>query len=144
MPMPPQLATARRPKRSTPRPLVEQLPRIEIADLCRLKAFPNNWYDRYTLEMPFRYPFLKSLLISLQNIEVNHHFGYTQRIPLRWVRTGFGGHKRPRPFFICTDCGRSVRRVYFKGGHLACRRCQDAVYASQACDKDTRPVLQAI
>jgi len=34
--------------------------------------------------------------------------------------------------------------VYFKSGHLACRRCQDAVYASQVCDKHPRPALQAI
>jgi hypothetical protein len=57
--MPPQLARARRPKRATPRPLVEELPRLEIADLCRFRVFPTNWYDRYTLERPFRYPFLK-------------------------------------------------------------------------------------
>jgi len=143
MPMPPQLARAKRPKRSTPRPLVEQLTeRIDIADLCRLRVFPTNRYDQYHLELPFKYPFAKNLLISLQNIEINHIFGYTQRIPLRWVRTGFGGHGRPRPLFIC-QCGRSVRRVYFKSRHLACRRCQDAVYASQLCGKHSRPILQA-
>jgi hypothetical protein len=35
MAMPPQLARAKRPKRTTPRPIVETLPRIDIADLCR-------------------------------------------------------------------------------------------------------------
>src|SRR5262245_37444865 len=142
MAMPRQLALARRPRRSTPRPLVEQLPRIDIADLCCLKVLPSNWYDQYHLELPFKYPFAKNLLTSLQNVEINHIFGYTQRIGLRWVRTGFGGHRRPRTLFVC-PCGSSVRSVYFKAGHLACRCCQDATYASRACSKDLRPILQA-
>ena len=98
-----------------PRPLVEQLPRIDIADLCRWNVFPNqcDWTKAHLLELPFRYPFLKNLVISLQTIEANHHSGYTQSIPLRWCRTGFGGNYRPRPLFICTNCSlpRRIRRV---------------------------------
>jgi hypothetical protein len=142
--MPIQLRNAKRPKRSEPRPLVEVLPRIDIADLCRWKVFPSqyDWHKDHYLEAPFRYPFVKSLLISLQSIEANHHNEYNQIIPLRWCRTGFGGNQRPRPLFIC-QCGRSVYRVYFKGGHLACRRCCNATYASRQCGKRTRPILQA-
>jgi hypothetical protein len=81
-------------------------------------------------------------VISLAEIEVNHHSGYTQPIKLRWCRTGFGGHSRPRPLFVC-NCGRSVRRVYFKAGNLACRRCHNATYASRVCSKSLRPILQA-
>src|SRR5262245_61284441 len=143
MPMPWQLRNAQRPKRATPRPLVEQLPRIDIADLCRLKVFPDNRYDEYYVELPFKYLFVKSLVISLQTIEINHYSGYTQPIRLRWIRTGFGGNSRPRPLFVC-QCARSVRRVYFKGGHLACRRCCNAIYASQVCGKHSRLILQAI
>jgi hypothetical protein len=143
--MPPQLARAKRPKRTTPRPLVETLPRIDIDDLCRWRVFPSqyDWHKAHLLEAPFRYPFVKSLVISLQDIEVNHHNSdYVQLIPLRWCRTGFGGNQRPRPLFVC-QCGRSIRRVYFKGGHLACRRCCNATYASRQCDKRQRPILQA-
>jgi hypothetical protein len=142
--MPLQLARTKRPKRSTPRPLVEELSRLEIADLCRYGAFPSQyeWNVSYLLELPFRYPFLKNLVISLQNIEANHHTGYTQIILLRWLRTGFGGSSRPRPLFVC-QCGRSVTKLYFKSGHLACRHCQGAIHASQACSKRLRPILQA-
>jgi hypothetical protein len=142
--MPPQLARAKRPKRPEPRPLVEQLPRIDIIDLCRWKVFPSqyDWNKAHLLELPFRYPFVKSLIISLQDIEANHHTGDTQIVPLRWCRTGYGGHHRPRPLLVC-QCGRSVTRVYFKGGHLACRRCCGATYASRQCDKRLRPILQA-
>jgi hypothetical protein len=144
--MPPQLARAKRSKRSTPRPIVEQLPRIDIADLCRWNVFPDqrDWHKAHLLELPFRYPFVKNLVISLQNIEANHVSGYTQVIPLRWVRTGFGGNYRPRPLFICTNCGRSVTKLYFNYGSLKCRRCANATYASRVLDKRTRPILQAI
>jgi hypothetical protein len=144
--MPPQLARAKRPKRSTPRPIVEQVPRIDIADLCRFQVFPDqmNWRARHIFELPFRYPFPKNLIISLQTIEANHLSGYTQFIPLRWCRTGFGGNYRPRPLFICTNCGRSITKLYFNYGSLKCRRCINAVYASQCCDKHSRPILQAL
>ena len=135
----------RRPKRFGPRPIVEQLRRIDIADLLRFRVFPKqtDWHARHILEMPFRFPFVKNLVISLQAIEANHHSGYTQSIPLRWIRTGFGGNYRPRPFFIC-KCGRSVTKLYFNYGSLHCRRCANATYASRILDKRTRPILQAI
>jgi hypothetical protein len=142
--MPRHLRNARRPKRSEPRPLVETLPRIDIADLTRWKVFPSqyDWHKAYLLEAPFRYPFIKSLVITLQTIEVNHHSGYNQIIPLRWLRTGFGGHVRPRPLVVC-QCGRSVTKVYFTYGSLKCRRCCDASFASRQCSKRLRPILQA-
>ena len=147
MAMPPQLARGLRAKRQSrrrkeQRPLVEQLPRIDIADLSRWQVFPKDWYKAHLLEMPFRYPFLKNLVISLAAIEANHHSGYIQSIPLRWCRTGFGGNYSPRPLFIC-HCGRSVRKLYFKYGSLKCRRCANATYASRACSKRLRPILQA-
>lgn len=140
----PQLARAKGPQEIRAKTIAETLPRIDIADFCRWNLFPNqcDWHKAHLLELPFRYPFLKSLVISLQNIEANHYSGY-KTIDLRWVRTGFGGNYRPRPLFICTSCGRSITNLYFKGGSLNCRRCVDAVYASQSCSKRLRPILQA-
>jgi hypothetical protein len=141
--MPPQLRNAKRPKRTTPRPLVETLPCIDIGDLCRWNVFPaqHDWNKAHLLELPFRYPFVKNLVISLQEIEANHHLDYTQIIGLRWCATGFGGKWHPRPLFVC-ECGRSVRKVYFRSGYLACRRCWNATYASRPCSKRLRPILQ--
>jgi hypothetical protein len=133
----------RRPKDFGPRPIVEQLLRIDIGDLCRFRVFPNNWRERWTLELPFRYPFVKNLVISLAAIEANHYSGYIQSIRLRWCRTCFGGNYRPRPLFIC-HCGRSVTKLYFRHLNLACRRCTNALYASQICSgRATRSHLQA-
>jgi len=148
MPMPRQLRNAkRRPRRSEPRPIAEQLPKIDIADLCRFHVFPDQtkWHPSYRhyLEMPFRYPFVKSLVISLAAIEANHHSGYNQCIRLRWIKTGFGGNYRARPLFICR-CGRSVTKLYCQYGSLKCRKCTNAVYASQVLGKRTRPILQAL
>jgi AAA domain len=55
---------------------------------------------------------------------------------------GYGGHFRQRPLLVC-QCGRSVRRLYFRLGHLACRRCLNATYASRQLSKNNRPILQA-
>jgi hypothetical protein len=85
---------------------------------------------------------VNSLVISLQSIEANHLSGYTQLIPLRWIRTGFGGNSRPRPLFTC-QCGRRLTKLYLYGGHLACKQCHGAIHASQACSKRLRPILQA-
>jgi hypothetical protein len=143
MGMPTQLARAkRRLKRLGPRPIVETLKRIDVADLCRFDVFPNNWHDQHYLELPFKYPFVRNLVISLENIEVNHLSGYTQSISLRWCRTGFGGNSRRRPLLVC-QCGRSVTKLYLQDGSLKCSRCTNAVYASQVCGKHSRPILQA-
>src|SRR5262245_45231659 len=151
MAMPPQLERGllakRYSRRTEQRPLVEQLPRLDIDDLCRWNVFPtqHEWHKAHYLEAPFRYPFLKSLVISLDAIEANHHTGYNQIIPLHWIKTGFGGNNRPRPMLSCTNCGRAVRRLYRKHGSLKCRRCTDATYASRICSgKQTRASLQAI
>jgi hypothetical protein len=138
------LLNKRYSKRSEPRPLVETLPRVDIVDLCRWKVFPDqySWDKVHYLEAPFRFPFLKSLIFTLQYIEADHHSGYNQVIKLRWIRTGFGGNSRPRPLFVC-NCGRSVTKLYFKGGSLNCRRCHGAIHASQVCGKYSRPILKA-
>jgi hypothetical protein len=141
MPMPPQLARAqrRRPKNSEPRPIVELTPHIDIHDLCRWNVFPDDWYKAHILEACFRYPFIKTLVITRQNIEINHVLDYTQRIALHWIRTGFG---KPRPIFVC-ECGYGARRLFLRHGHLACRHCHRLTYASRQCDSNTRKRLQA-
>jgi hypothetical protein len=66
--MPPQLRRGLKNRRrnAEPKPIVEQLPSIAIADLCRFQVFPSQYHIDHYLEMPFRYPFVKSLVISLQ------------------------------------------------------------------------------
>src|SRR5262249_31088450 len=118
MAMPRQLANGlwlkrqSRRKHSEPRPLAELLPQINICDLRRWRVFPNDWHKAHLSEMPFRYNFVKSLIITLENTEFNHYSGYNQIVPLRWCVTGFGGRNRQRPLFIC-NCGRSVTKLYF-------------------------------
>ena len=41
------------------------------------------------------------------------------------------------------QCGHSVRRLFFRHGHLACRRCYKLAYASQQQDAITHKRLQA-
>jgi hypothetical protein len=126
-------------RRREPRPIVELTPNVDIHDLCRWKVFPSSYDKAHLLEMPFRYPFVKSLVISLENIEFHHHLEYIQTVPLHWCRTGFG---RPRPIFVC-QCGHGVRRLFFRHGHLACRHCYKLAYASEQRDRITRKRLAA-
>ena len=92
-------ARYRKPKRfRVSRPIAEQLPRIDINDLARYRVFPNQHGISHTLQLDFRYPFVKHLVISLEAITAIHHSGYNQTIPLRWVPTGFGGSARPERY----------------------------------------------
>src|SRR5262245_20550701 len=135
MPMPPQLARAKRPKRSEPRPLAECLPHINVNDL----DVPRD-HKTYTLpNISLRYPQISGIRLSAYFVEF-HHSSRIQSFRLKWIRTGFG---YPRPAFVC-ECRRPVIKLYFRHTNLACRRCSNAIYASQACDTDSRPILQAL
>jgi hypothetical protein len=141
MAMPPQLARAqrRRPRNSEPRPIVELTPHIDLHDLCRWNVFPRDWYKAHILEMRFRYPFVKNLVITRQSIEINHVLDYTQRVALHWIRTGFG---KPRPIFVC-ECGYGARRLFLRHGHLACQHCHRLSCASRQRDRNGRKRLAA-
>jgi hypothetical protein len=138
--MPPQLARSKRRhnRHSERRSLVELTPYINICDLIRWKAIPYQWDKSYFLEAPLKYP-VKHLVISCETVEFHHHLEYVQTVLLRWCRTGFG---RPRPLFVC-QCGLGARRLFFRSGHFACRRCYGLAYASQKYDQLGRPRLQA-
>jgi hypothetical protein len=134
MAMPIQLARAKRPKRTTPRPLAECLPRINANDL----KIPRDYQTYIAPDISFRYPEISFLRISAYMAEF-HHSSRVQIFRFKWIKTGFG---YPRPSFIC-ECGRPVISLYLRNTNLACRRCCNATYASRVCDKRTRPILQA-
>jgi hypothetical protein len=142
MSMPPQLARADRPRKST-RPIAEQLPSISINDL----GVPSP-YDYKTYVLPnisFRYPHLASVKVSnrlaefiLPSLHRGENKGPAYQFRLKPIRTGFG----IRYAFVC-HCQRPVIKLYHLHRQLACFRCCRARYASQTCDKRSRPILQA-
>ena len=135
MAMPPQLARAKRPKRSEPRPLAECLPRINVNDL----KIPKRLNTTVTAPwISLQYPFISGARLSANMVQ----FAYSGRIQsfrLKWIRTGYG---LPRFAFIC-DCGRPVISLYLHHGNLACRRCCNATYTSRTCGPKQRSALQA-
>jgi hypothetical protein len=135
MAMPIQLARARakRPKRFTPRPLAECLTRINVNDLSIPRGYQTYVADNISL----RYPEITGLRLSAYWVEF-HHSHRIQTFDLKWIKTGFG---YPRPAFIC-DCGRPVISLYLHHTNLACRRCANAVYASQTLNQYQRPALR--
>jgi hypothetical protein len=132
----------RRPKGSRPpRPILDQLPSINVNDL----PIPPP-YDHKTYTLPnisLHCPQLANVRISFDAVEFYHpslHRGVTgpvQTFRLKPIKTGWG----VRHAFICT-CQKPVIKLYCHHRHLACRRCTNAIYASQTLGKRTRPILQ--
>jgi hypothetical protein len=137
MAMPPQLAKGlrvrRQSRRQEQRPLAECLPHINVNDL----PIPRDYITYTAPNISFRYPQISNIRFAYHRIEFAHS-GRVQAFRLKWIKTGFG---YPRPAFIC-NCGRPVIKLYFRHANLACRRCCDTTYASQACSKRLRPILQ--
>src|SRR5262249_23053371 len=135
MSMPWQLRNAQRPKRATPRPLAECLPSININDL----KIPKSLNTVITVPwISLRYPFVSAARLSARVVEFAHS-GRIQRFRLKWIKTGYG---LPRFAFIC-GCGRPVISLYFHQDNLSCRRCCNAIYASQKYDQISRKRLAA-
>src|SRR5262245_44705878 len=132
----------RRVKGAPPRPIAEQLPQIAI----HVFPIPSQYDDRaYILrDISLRFPQLAAAKVSRDCIELHlpslhrGQLGPTQTFQLKHIRTGFG----VRHAFIC-QCGRPVLKLYILNRYIACRRCSNARYASQALDKRDRPILQA-
>ena len=140
--MPWQLAASNRrhDRHSEPRALVELTPHVDIHDLCHWKAFPDNSHEYWTLELTFKYPFLKSTAISRQHVVFSHVSGYNQCVGLHWVRTYFG---KPRPIFVCSQCHCGARRLFLRYGSLKCCYCHGIQNASRQRDHNGRKRLQA-
>jgi len=129
--MPPQLARAKRPRGSTPRPLAECLPRINVNDL----KIPKSLNTVVTAPwVSLRYPFISGARFSVRVVEFAYS-GRIQSFPLKWIKTGYG---LPRFAFVC-QCGRPLIFLYFRYDNLSCRRCVDAIYASQILSRHKRP-----
>jgi hypothetical protein len=116
-------------------------PSISVNDLAIPSPYdPKTYIIRY---VSLRWPCITAIKVSRDKVEFilpplhRGQLGPVQGFKLKHIRTGFG----LRHAFIC-DCGRPVIKLYHLHRHLACRRCQYAIYASQALSKSTRPVLQ--
>jgi hypothetical protein len=128
--VPPQLRNAKR--HNYKRPLAECLPRINCNDL----AIPRDYQTYIAPDISFRYPEISGLRLSAYWVEF-HHNHRIQTFRFKWIKTGFG---YPRPCFIC-QCGRPVISLYLRHTNLACRRCTNAIYASQTLNQYQRPAL---
>jgi hypothetical protein len=135
--MPPQLARAKRPRNSGPRPIVEQLPYININDLRQ--AIPRN-YGSNIYSNPFRYPPVRHMRLSYRSIEIVDHHDRSQIFGIAWIRTGFGAH---RAIFVCNSCRCGAIRLFARHGTYACRHCHRLAYASQQRDRNGRKRLAA-
>lgn len=139
MAMPPQLQKGLLARRYSqcrdPRPIAEELSQININDL----HIPRDHKTYTAPNISLRYPHLSGIRLTGNTVEFSHT-GRPQTFPLKHIKTGFGYFRHA---FIC-QCGRAVIKLYWKHANLACRRCQNAIPASQTLDKRTRPLLKAL
>ena len=63
-----------------------------------------------------------------QEIVVLWGEGWTQRLDLTRISSGFGGS---RAFWLCPGCGGGVRYLYQTGSMFLCRKCAQLNYKSQ-------------
>jgi hypothetical protein len=137
MAMPAQLAKAKRPRNSGPRPIVEQLPFININDLRQ--AIPRD-YSTAIYANPFRYPQIRHMRLSNRSIEIVDHCDRSQVFGIHWIPTYFGKH---RAVFVCSSCRGGAIRLFSKDGNYACRFCHRAQYLSQKQKTASRKRLAA-
>jgi hypothetical protein len=96
---------------------------VGIAVSISLPEKPSHFAASHRSESPFG-------LYSINSIALVSHW-FRRQLP-------------PAPIIHLHQLRRSITKLYFKGGSLNCRRCINAVYASQSCDKHSRPVLQTL
>jgi|SRR5215467_4419129 len=110
MAAPPQLQRAHRPRRSSPRQLVERVrERLDIKELLFLKAFPNQRLEqgnRNRIE-GFRFPWCRRLVVSLYNIEVHHFNGRVEVVGVKLYDMPHGDPWRRARWLVCPDCGKT-------------------------------------
>jgi hypothetical protein len=131
----------RRVKGAPPRPIVENLSAIPVHKLPIPSLNDPKTYIIPHVSLTF--PWISACKVARDCVEFSlpslhrRQLGPVQTFKLKHFRVGYGiAHA-----FIC-DCGRSVRKLYYLNGHIACRRCQNAIYASQSLSQQRRPELQ--
>src|SRR5262249_15214766 len=109
----------------------------------RLKV-PRD-HKTYAANISLRYPDLSRMRIAWNMVEFTHKSlhrgseGHTQTFGIKQIKTGLGGYFRHA--FICS-CGCPVIKLYIVHRNIACRRCHNAIHASQTLYKRTRAALQ--
>src|SRR5260370_32563548 len=124
--MPKQLARgkARARPRSTPRPLIELLPRVRVTDI----KVPRDWNTYSAPNISFVVPQLSNAKLSCNQVTFYLRSGGVATFQLKRGRTGFGCFQH---VFVCR-CHRTVKILYFHGGELACRVCRRPIPRTQA------------
>jgi hypothetical protein len=143
--MPRQLANAqrrRRPRRSQPRQVLEELPSIDCRWLARKKLFPKDYSTRrYSFD--FINPAIHTLTLGPRSAELLLTTGETQLIAIKWLRIN-GMCQSARPAFQCPGCGHNRFKLFYRHGRFSgCYRCIGVPYASQQRSTKNRSRLQA-
>src|SRR5262249_28751115 len=124
---------------------------LAIRDLLALEAFDQK-RQRVLKALPqLRFPYVRQIKACAWHLEVHHHNGQVETIPMSWAYTGLGpkardgGEWHRRPHFVCLGCRKNRRELFFDdrfGNRIACRVCLGISHASHQCSRAQRPVWQ--
>ena len=144
MPMPPQLARAKR--RNYKRPLFEELPSLDMRWLARHDMVPRDW-GRRTYDYSFIDPRFGGLIITSRACEVIFPDGLQQIVSIHWQAIEGMCQGTMRPLFGCPRCTAKCFKLFDLYGELNCKHCaigQGAIYLSQVQSTKGRAALQAL
>ena len=130
MAMPLQLRRAYRPKRYSPRQVLEELPALDARWLARKKLFPKDYSTRRHGMRVFNSA-IDWLTLGPRAAELILTNGQRQIISIIWLPI-HGVCASVRPAFECPGCGHNAFKLYYHEGYFAgCYRCIGVPYASQ-------------
>jgi hypothetical protein len=108
------------------RPIVEDLPYIDVSALSKFGAFSGG--ECYFPNIALKYSFLSRLRAYRYRLDVRmRNCEKWLSFRVEWTRCNYGGG---RPWLRCS-CGKRVARLYCGGIFIGCRSCYRARYESQ-------------
>lgn len=138
--MPPQLAKAHKPRRST-KPILESLPSVNV----NVFKISSLFTGRRVIIKPLKIPDIAAFKVTGTHIDFHlkslHRgiAGPVQRFAVKPIKTGWG----MRFAFVC-NCGKGTIKLYLHNRRLMCRFCCNGRYVSEAISRQSRPQLTAL
>src|SRR5262245_33048319 len=129
---------------------------LDIHDILLLKVLDQKIQRDVRRPIPtLRYPYVRQIWAVAQNsfwaLEVLHHTGNVETIPVSWAYTGLGpkardgGEWHKRPQLVCPGCKKARRELFFDdrfGNRFACRECLGISHTSCQCSRPQRSLWQ--
>lgn len=100
----------------------------------RYSRLDSFWYYTIVEGMDYKKYYVDREILADKTLYRDRMETRRQTIPLTYVPNNYGGR---RMYFICPNCDRRVRYLYYRYEHYLCRTCARLNYRSQQATKGT-------